>query len=136
MDEFESPIDKIIREAREKGAFENLPGKGKPVQWEDESQVPEDQRLAHRVIKNSGFTLDWIDLGKELDSRFEAARRKLENAREARRAGGLAAEDWDRAVREYKTEIEDLNRAVIGYNLRAPGEQFHRRPYPRDPEAQ
>ena len=37
----------------EKGEFDNLPGKGKPLPLEDDSQVPEDLRLAYKLLKNA-----------------------------------------------------------------------------------
>jgi len=55
MEEFEQPIDKIIREARDKGEFDHLPGKGKPIRWEDETLVPDEQRLVNRVLKNNSL---------------------------------------------------------------------------------
>ena len=74
MKDFEDPLDKIMREARERGEFNDLPGKGKPFQWEDESMVPEDQRMANRLLKNNNFTLDWIEMGKELDAEYARLR--------------------------------------------------------------
>ena len=134
MDEFENPIDKIIRDAQRKGEFEDLPGKGKPIQWDDESQVPEEQRMAHRLLKNNGFTLDWIEMGRELDRAYAAAREKLEEARTLRAMGRLDAAGWQAAVRKFADQIQQINKQIIGYNLRVPNEQFHRRPYPLDPD--
>jgi hypothetical protein len=34
-EDFERPIDKIIREAWERGDFDDLPGKGQPIHWEE-----------------------------------------------------------------------------------------------------
>ena len=50
------------------GAFENLPGAGKPLLFEDESFVPEDLRLACRVLKNAGFSPPEVELKKEIVS--------------------------------------------------------------------
>ena len=133
-DEFENPIDKIIREAQSKGAFKDLPGKGKPIQWEDDSHVPEDQRMAQRIIKNAGFTLDWIELGRELDAAYANARERIDAARSAYAAGQLDRAAWVAAAREYAGQIRQINKQIIGYNLRVPGEQFQRRPYPIDPD--
>ena len=134
MDEFERPIDKIIREAREKGDFENLPGKGKPIRWEDESMVPEDQRMANRLLKNNGFTLDWIELGREIEREYEGIRRRIEQARADRAAGKLDAAGWKTLARDLTGQIRELNRRIIGYNLRTPHEQVQKRPYPIDPD--
>jgi hypothetical protein len=133
-EEFERPIDKILREAREKGAFDDLPGKGKPIQWEDESMVPEDQRMAQRLLKHNGFTLDWIALGKEIEGDYEILRRGLELARSAHRAGGLDDAEWQSARERFRDGLRALNKRIIGYNLRVPHERLYKRPYPIEPD--
>ena len=40
-----------IKEAQRAGAFDNLPGKGKPLDLEDLSWVPEDLRIGYLVLK-------------------------------------------------------------------------------------
>lgn len=132
-DDFESPLDKTIREARERGDLDNLPGKGKPIQWEDDSAVPDDQRLAHHMLKSAGFTLDWIVVGKELDEEYAALRRELERARAGRSAGSLDDAGWQSAASRFTEKVRALNRRIIGYNLRVPHERFNKRPYPVDP---
>ena len=134
MDEFENPIDKIIRDAQSKGAFNDLPGKGKPLQWDDESNVPEEQRMANRLLKNNGFTLDWIELGRELDRAYASAREKLEEARTLRAMGRINEAGWKAAARTFAEQIQKINKQIIGYNLRVPNEQFYRQPYPLDPD--
>lgn len=131
-EEFENPIDKIIREARERGEFDNLPGKGQPLRWEDETHVPEANRMAHRLLKNNNFTLDWIALGQELDAEYEQIRREIEQARAERTAGKISAAKWPLVARALAEKIRALNRKVIGYNVRVPHEQFNKRPYPID----
>ncbi len=42
-----------IREAQENGTFDNLPGKGKPLQLEDQSMVPEDLRISYHILRNA-----------------------------------------------------------------------------------
>ncbi|UZP66550.1 DUF1992 domain-containing protein [Desulfovibrio mangrovi] len=44
-----------IAEATEKGAFEQLPGAGRPLELEDDSMVPPDLRMAYKVLKNAGY---------------------------------------------------------------------------------
>jgi hypothetical protein len=42
-----------IKEAQRAGAFDNLPGKGKPLDLEDLSWVPEDLRIGYLILKNA-----------------------------------------------------------------------------------
>ena len=133
-DENENPIDKIIRQARESGAFDNLPGKGKPIKWDDDSQVPDDQRMAQRVLRNNGYTLDFIVLARELDEEYAAARAKLALARRARAEGRLNAAGWQAAVSDFQTLVRALNKRVIGYNMRVPSPQLERPTFSTDPD--
>ncbi len=50
---YEKIVEQRIKEAMEKGEFDDLPGKGKPLPLEDDSHVPEDLRLAYKVLKNA-----------------------------------------------------------------------------------
>ena len=40
-----------IREAQQNGEFDNLPGMGKPLEFEDDSNIPEDLRMAYKILK-------------------------------------------------------------------------------------
>ena len=57
--------DKIKRAMKE-GEFKNLPGKGKPLELEDLSSIPEDLRLGYKMLKNSGMLTDEKQLNKEI----------------------------------------------------------------------
>jgi hypothetical protein len=46
-------VEQRIREAQEKGEFDNLPGHGKPLNLDDDSHVPEDLRIAYKILKNA-----------------------------------------------------------------------------------
>jgi len=46
-------VEQRIREAQEKGEFDNLPGQGKPLNLEDDRHIPEDLRLAYKILKNA-----------------------------------------------------------------------------------
>lgn len=63
---FERIAERRIKEAIRQGAFENLPGMGKPLQLEDLSLVPEDLRLAFKVLKNAGCLPHELELKKEI----------------------------------------------------------------------
>ena len=58
--------ERRISEALEAGELDNLPGRGRPIQIEDDSWVPEDLRMAHRVLKNAGCLPPELELRKEI----------------------------------------------------------------------
>lgn len=55
-----------IREAQKEGAFDNLPGKGKPLQLEDLSMVPEDLRMSYHILKNAQVLPLEAEIQKEI----------------------------------------------------------------------
>lgn len=46
-------VEQRILEAQERGEFDNLPGHGKPLELEDDSSIPEDLRVAYKILKNA-----------------------------------------------------------------------------------
>jgi hypothetical protein len=64
------PLDKsadaIIREAMERGDFDNLPGKGQPLDLRAYFETPEELRMALSVLKNAGVVPEEINLLHEL----------------------------------------------------------------------
>jgi hypothetical protein len=63
-------IDKLveskIKEAMERGEFDNLSGKGKPIDLTAYFETPEDIRVAQSVLKNAGMTSREVDLLGEI----------------------------------------------------------------------
>jgi hypothetical protein len=55
-----------IREAMARGEFANLPGAGKPLHLEDDAMVPEDLRVAYKILKNAGCIPPELELRKEI----------------------------------------------------------------------
>ncbi len=55
-----------IREAMARGEFANLPGAGKPLHFEDDVMIPEDLRVAYKVLKNAGCIPPELELRKEI----------------------------------------------------------------------
>jgi len=59
-------VEKHIKDAQEKGEFDNLPGSGQPLVLDDDSAVPDELRTSYRILKNAGY------LPPELQDRKEA----------------------------------------------------------------
>ncbi len=66
MDILRRIAEQRILEAMERGEFDNLPGRGKPLKLDDDSWIPEDLRAAYRVLKNAGCLPPELELKKEI----------------------------------------------------------------------
>ena len=55
-----------IKEAQRAGAFDNLPGKGKPLDLEDLSWVPDDLRISYHILKNAHVLPPEAELLKDI----------------------------------------------------------------------
>ena len=63
---FDRIVEAMIKDAMERGEFDNLPGKGKPIDLTEYFETPEEVRLAHSVLKNAGMTSPEVELLKEI----------------------------------------------------------------------
>jgi hypothetical protein len=65
---FEKIVEEKIREAMASGEFNNLPGKGKPLDLSGYFATPEHLRISYTVLKNAGFIPEEVELLKEIES--------------------------------------------------------------------
>lgn len=58
--------ERRIREAQECGEFDDLPGAGAPLDLSDDALVPEDLRVAHRILRNAGYLPPELEVHREI----------------------------------------------------------------------
>ena len=63
---FEKIVEERIRRAQKRGDFENLPGSGKPLIFQYGCFVPEELRLAYKILKNSDCIPPEIELKNQI----------------------------------------------------------------------
>lgn len=110
-----------IAEAMERGELNDLPGKGKPLPPEEDLHfVPSEMRMAFRILKNSGYIPEEVQLLRDIDdllslidtqgTRGEPERKRLRLLIErlgAQRVGNLAlAEHYFQRIAE---KLKDLD---------------------------
>jgi hypothetical protein len=59
-------VEEKIREAVQRGEFDNLPGSGEPLQLDDDSHLPDDLRIAHKILKNADCLPPELQLRKDI----------------------------------------------------------------------
>lgn len=63
---FEKIVEERILKAQKKGDFENLIGSGKPLKLNENYYIPEELRLAYKILKNADCLPPEIELKKEI----------------------------------------------------------------------
>lgn len=68
MDILAKIAEQRIREAMERGEFDNLPLHGQPLKLDDLTSVPEHLRMGYKILKNAGVLPEEMQLKKEIVS--------------------------------------------------------------------
>ncbi|MBW2491074.1 MAG: DUF1992 domain-containing protein [Deltaproteobacteria bacterium] len=63
---FEKIVEERILKAQKKGEFKNLIGLGKPLRINENWYIPEELRLAYKILKNADCVPPEIELKKEI----------------------------------------------------------------------
>ncbi|MBI4777084.1 MAG: DUF1992 domain-containing protein [Deltaproteobacteria bacterium] len=66
MFDFQKIAEQRILEAIERGELDGLPGAGSPIAYEDESRIPEDLRMAYKILKNANCVPPEVSELKEI----------------------------------------------------------------------
>ncbi|MBI5842840.1 MAG: DUF1992 domain-containing protein [Chloroflexi bacterium] len=77
-------VEAIIREAQERGDFDNLPGKGKPIDLTAYFDTPDEVRNAYAMLKNAGIVPAEVELLQDiaaLKERLAATHEETERSR-------------------------------------------------------
>ena len=86
----ESAIEQKIREAMERGEFDDLAGKGKPLDLDAYFNTPEDLRMAYSILKSNDFVPEEVEIFKEiaqLQTKLETTTNEKERDGLSRRLG-------------------------------------------------
>ena len=136
--------ERRILAAMEQGEFDDLPGKGQPLQLPEDALVPPEWRLAYNLLHEAGLAPVWImhdaEVRSDMDTLARMRRREQlwmeerrtaiahmsaeERAAECARLRQVQAQTWEQ-VREFITK---LNRRIADFNLIVPIFWMQRRP--------
>lgn len=126
-------IDDIIRKAMEEGAFDNLRGKGQPMDLSENPYVDPGWQMAYHLLKENGFLPAFIEQRQAIETELAAARAALVRSwvwrQQALEAGedALAVDDeWRKAKDGFSATVTELNKRIDSYNLQVPSAQLQR----------
>ena len=127
-------IEEMIEEGRERGAFDNLRGAGKPL---DLARNPfeEDRHLANALLKEHDLLPAWLLKRKAIGVEVQALRLDI-GRRWARFSQAYVAAEkdhgrraalrlgWDNACAVWQEEVTRLNKAIADFNLDRPSDNL------------
>jgi DnaJ homolog subfamily C member 28 len=129
-------VEQLLSEARDRGDFENLEGKGKPLAL-DRNPFAGDRALAYSLLKNNNYAPPEIERGKEIDADIARAEGLLATLRHRRNALGsrVTQADARRAFNiardateaHYEALLREINSKILSLNIVAPTAMHRRR---------
>jgi hypothetical protein len=64
---FQKNVDEKIKEAIARGEFDNLPGRGKPLDLDAYFATPEHLRMGHSILKSADIIPEEMELLKQIE---------------------------------------------------------------------
>ena len=125
-EERQALVEQRIQEAMERGEFDDLPGKGKPLRLGDNPYLEPGQELAFGLLKKNGFAPEWIERDKEIRKETDVARRQLQQAWQRQQDNPDNESAWKAAVAQFETSLAKLNRKIDTLNLIVPVSSLQR----------
>ena len=129
--EYRDLVEDLIQEGQERGVFDNLKGKGKPLDLKS-NLYDGDRKLAHELMKEHDIMPLWLarrntvalvieefrgTIGRHWARHEQAYRLTQDETR--RKALALS---WSAHCRAWEGEIKEINKQIENYNLRRPGQ--------------
>ncbi len=126
-------VEDLIEDGRQRGIFDNLKGKGKPLPLQ-RNVYEGSQELANRLLKDNQLRPAWISQRLIILERIEQLRGAIGRAwqryeqayRMAQGEGqvGSLVVGWDDLCRDWEAEIGQINKLIADYNLKRPSERL------------
>lgn len=130
--EWKDLIDDLIQDGKEKGVFDNLRGKGKPLNL-SKNPFAADMAFANELMKENDIPPTWIQerngilqdteaLRAEIVRQWEWHQREMEAVSVADR--GRVTISWDDYCLKWIEQMAALNKRIVSYNLKRPLENM------------
>lgn len=126
-------VEERLQKAFAEGKFANLPGKGKPLDLEEDPLADPADWMARHILRNSGMNLPWVEERRRIEELYAKAAADLARSWSIYRAGesaenpSSAAESrWRKALARYRERVSALNRRIRTYNLSVPHVRLQR----------
>ncbi|KAL5698416.1 hypothetical protein ACHQM5_029457 [Ranunculus cassubicifolius] len=111
-------VEQRIWHSMEEGHFENLPGKGKPLNLEINPHADPAEDTLYRILSKNKCAPEWIELNKQIREDIAEWRLFLKKANDIRLRGNESK--WNEVSEALKSQIQSINNKVFRYNLIVP----------------
>ncbi|MCD7469369.1 hypothetical protein HAX54_008339 [Datura stramonium] len=111
-------VEQRIWHSMVEGQFENLPGKGKPLDLNTNPHADPAEDTLYRILSRNKCAPEWVELNKEIRNRVIEWRSTLKKAWTHR--GSANDSQWIEASESLKLQMRDINNKVFRYNLIVP----------------
>ncbi|KAG0472931.1 hypothetical protein HPP92_014788 [Vanilla planifolia] len=111
-------VEQRIWHSMEEGHFENLPGKGKPLNLDTNPHVDPAEDMLYRILSRNGCAPEWVELNKEIRSNISEWRLALQKAWTSKVV--QEGSHWEQESERLKALMRDINGKVLRYNLMVP----------------
>jgi len=117
---WQSEIDREIERALQDA--DQLPGVGKPLDLRKDENIPDDMRMAFKVLAENDLAPAWIMSAKALEKSERSIRNMLKRGAADYKSGKFANADitWNSVQRKARKRAEKYNREVLTHNLKLP----------------
>lgn len=109
------------------GAFDNLRGKGKPLDLDENPFIDKEWQLAYHLLKQNGFAPQFIEQRQAIEAELAAAREALgrswawrQQALERGEEAGFVEAEWGRAKERLAQQVKKINKSIQVYNMGIP----------------
>ncbi len=116
-------VEQRIQEGMEQGLFDNLRGAGQPLNLDEDRFVPDDMRMAFRMLRSSGLAPLWVDMNKEI--REDIARMHRFRAHVHSQWTRISSIEREHRRDEYVQRVKEINSKILSYNIIAPSSSVH-----------
>ena len=120
--EWRDLVSNRIDEAMRNGAFDNLPGRGRPLNLNRNPYAPEGSEMAFDLLKKNNLAPAWIGQRTELLRDIERWRARVAEvvARPATGAPETLAARRQLQKEAWQLELQALNKRIVNLNLQQP----------------
>lgn len=120
----------LIKQAMERGEFDNLEGAGEPLDLSENPFAQDDMHMAYKILKDNSFAPYWMELGKEIDTLRAKLNKEVNDFKKytgmvfsQRRSSGAVSRYQQRKNAFYtqsRENLEEISKKILDFNLHCP----------------